>query len=148
MVKQLVLFTLYLCGLIAAIVLVPAARPALIFGLVLGLTFAGLTTLYAARYRLPNEGWWHWFMRVMSPARKGWERYYCLLACEHNAQIRSSRQPRRDDVAWCPAHSRTHAEQTRVVLVNTENAPGVRTVTGVVLDDDLLPYFLIGGEDA
>lgn len=149
MVKQLALFGVYVGATVVAMVLIPSVRSALLLGLAVGIVIISLLTLHAARYRLPNEGWLHWYKRVMlSSWKKGWKYYYCLLACGHNVQIRSSCQPRREDVVWCPAHSRTHAEQTRVALVNTENAPGVRIVTGAILDDDLLPYFLTGGEDA
>lgn len=147
MLKQLAGVAAFFAILISAIVLFPKARPGLVAALMGAVLVVGLTTLHAARYRLPTEGWAHWWKRVMFPSsRKGWKRYYCLLDCQHNVLIHSSRAPRHGDVAWCPAHHRTHAEQTRVVLVNAHADHGLRVVTGVVLDDDLIPDFTLPEE--
>lgn len=144
--KELTISAVYLAGIITAIVLVPSARLGLSVGLAMGLFVAIMVSIHAARYRLPTEGWLHWYRRIMfSGWKKGRKYYYCLLDCRHHVQILSSRVPRRGEVVWCPAHHRTHAFQAQVELVNAYAVRGEKTVTGAVLDEDLLAEW---GEDA
>lgn len=139
MFKNLMATAAFVTAVVIVAVLVPTARWPFLAGAAGGLAIGVLLTVHAARYRLPTEGWAHWFRRVTTPnLTKGWQYYRCILECDHHAVIRSSRQPRRGDIVWCPGHHRTRAEQTRVALVNTQPDLQHRPVVGAALDEDLL----------